>query len=76
MNNFAEEPPFSDIEDIKESSEKTNVSTSSIIDRLTETLVGNLCCLAILGMALMICYDVFARYLFNAPTTWVTEYSL
>ncbi|MCF8042476.1 MAG: TRAP transporter large permease subunit [Desulfarculaceae bacterium] len=39
-------------------------------------LVGAFCGLATLGMVLIISYEVVCRYLFNSPTTWVTEYSL
>lgn len=38
--------------------------------------VGLLCGLAILAMVLVISYEVVARYLFNEPTSWVSEYSL
>ncbi|RJX33366.1 MAG: TRAP transporter large permease subunit [Desulfarculus sp.] len=38
--------------------------------------VGAFCGLATLGMVLIIAYEVVCRYLFNNPTSWVTEYSL
>lgn len=38
--------------------------------------MGVICAVAVLAMALIISYEVVARYIFNSPTTWVTEYSL
>jgi tripartite ATP-independent transporter DctM subunit len=38
--------------------------------------VGILCGISILAMVLIISFEVIARYLFNNPTSWVTEYSL
>ncbi len=38
--------------------------------------VGVICGIAILGMVLIISFEVISRYLFNSPTSWVTEYSL
>ena len=44
--------------------------------RLTEgatTLSGIVSALGLLAMIGVICYEVFARYVFNAPTSWVSE---
>ena len=44
--------------------------------RLTEgatSLSGVVSALALLAMIGVICYEVFARYVFNAPTSWVAE---
>ncbi|MCB2192654.1 MAG: TRAP transporter large permease subunit [Deltaproteobacteria bacterium] len=52
---------------------------SSVLTRLMDRLsegVGAFCGLATLGMVLIISYEVVCRYLFNSPTSWVTEYSL
>ncbi len=38
--------------------------------------VGLVCGAGVLAMMLMISYEVVARYVFNSPTSWVTEYSL
>jgi tripartite ATP-independent transporter DctM subunit len=38
--------------------------------------VGLICGVGMLAMVLMMSYEVIARYVFNAPTSWVTEYSL
>lgn len=38
--------------------------------------VGILCGVSILVMVLIISFEVVSRYLFNNPTSWVTEYSL
>jgi hypothetical protein len=37
--------------------------------------VGLICGVGMLAMVLMMSYEVIARYVFNAPTSWVTEYS-
>lgn len=37
---------------------------------------GAICGIAILGLVFIISFEVIARYLFNSPTSWVTEYSL
>jgi tripartite ATP-independent transporter DctM subunit len=34
---------------------------------------GFLSALGLLVMAGIVCYEIFARYLFNAPTSWITE---
>jgi TRAP-type mannitol/chloroaromatic compound transport system permease small subunit len=44
------------------------------IDGFTN-VTGNLISLAMALLVAMICYEVFARYLFNAPTAWVYESS-
>lgn len=36
---------------------------------------GALATVALLLMALSMCYEIFSRYLFNAPTAWATEIS-
>jgi len=38
-------------------------------------LSGALATAALLGMALSMCYEIFSRYVFNAPTAWATEIS-
>lgn len=45
------------------------------IDGLSEG-AGLVCGLGVLTMVLIISYEVVARYLFNEPTSWVSEYSL
>jgi TRAP-type mannitol/chloroaromatic compound transport system permease small subunit len=45
-----------------------------VIDRFTNA-TGNLISLAMALLVAIICYEVFARYLFNAPTVWVYESS-
>ena len=50
-----------------------------LIDRIVTPVSkggGIVCGVGMLAMVLMISYEVVARYLFNAPTSWVTEYSL
>ena len=47
----------------------------SVLDRIS-TGAGAICGISILIMMLIISYEVVARYLFNSPTSWVTEYSL
>lgn len=42
------------------------------IEGLTEG-VGGLAALVIIPLVLATCYEVFARYLFNAPTIWAFE---
>ena len=42
------------------------------IDALTDT-AGLLSAAAVIGMMGIICYEVISRYVFNAPTYWVTE---
>jgi TRAP-type C4-dicarboxylate transport system permease small subunit len=34
------------------------------------------CSLAIVGMGITVTYEIIARYLFNAPTTWAQEISI
>ncbi len=45
------------------------------LDRLNQVL-GLVCCFPILAMVFMISFEVVSRYVFNSPTSWVTEYSL
>jgi TRAP-type mannitol/chloroaromatic compound transport system permease small subunit len=45
-----------------------------IIDRFTDS-IGKLIALSMALLVGMISYEVFARYLFNAPTAWVYESS-
>lgn len=57
---------------------EASLSTSPlcrISDRISQW-VGYICGLAVLAMVLIISFEVVARYLFNSPTSWVTEYSL
>ncbi len=77
MNELAEEQSttYRDTKAIKKSIQKGRLPISGFLDRLSG-FVGIICCLAILGMVLMISYEVIARYFFNEPTSWVTEYSL
>lgn len=44
------------------------------VDRLS-TFVGKAFAWLIVGLTLAICYEVFARYLFRAPTTWAFDVS-
>jgi TRAP-type mannitol/chloroaromatic compound transport system permease small subunit len=44
------------------------------IDRFTDT-IGRFLALAMILLVLMMTYEVFARYLFRAPTIWVYESS-
>ncbi|NKC31891.1 TRAP transporter small permease subunit [Falsiroseomonas selenitidurans] len=44
------------------------------IDKLS-AFIGKLFAWLILALTLSICYEVFARYLFRAPTTWVFDAS-
>jgi len=44
------------------------------IDRFSD-LTGKLISLSMLYLVATICYECFARYLFNAPTVWVLESS-
>ena len=43
-----------------------------LIDAVSD-LTGVASALAVLWMVGIVCYEVFSRYLFNSPTTWVTE---
>lgn len=45
-----------------------------LIDALSRGLFW-LCAFVILAMALMVAYEVIARYFFGSPTIWVTEIS-
>lgn len=36
---------------------------------------GRLATMVLLAMALVMCYEIFSRYAFNAPTSWATEIS-
>ncbi|MBU2510700.1 TRAP transporter large permease subunit [bacterium] len=53
----------------------TDYSITRVLD-LASNSMGIVSCFAILAMVLMISYEVLSRYLFNEPTSWVTEYSL
>src|SRR5262245_28580837 len=44
------------------------------IDRIS-SLAGFIASIALGGMAIVVCYEVISRYVFNSPTTWVTEVS-
>ena len=44
------------------------------VDRLSQA-IGYLSAGLLLAMLGMICFDVFMRYVLNAPTTWATEIS-
>ena len=50
-------------------------SVVKVLDALSNG-VGVLCGFCILAMMLIISYEVASRYIFNSPTSWVTEYSL
>jgi len=43
-----------------------------VIERLTEG-IGSLAALVIIPLVLATCYEVFARYVFGAPTIWAFE---
>ena len=45
------------------------------LERLAAALAGPLAAAAVLGMVAMVTFEVTARSLFNAPTSWVTEFS-
>ena len=34
---------------------------------------GFLSALGLLGMTSIVCFEIFSRYIFNAPTSWITE---
>ena len=40
---------------------------------LISGLAGFVAALALAAMAVIVCFEVVSRYLFNSPTTWVTE---
>lgn len=42
------------------------------IERLTDA-VGGIAALVVIPLALATCYEVFVRYVFNAPTIWAFE---
>ena len=44
------------------------------IDRISAS-AGFIASVALAIMTIVVCYDVISRYIFNAPTTWVTEVS-
>jgi tripartite ATP-independent transporter DctM subunit len=44
------------------------------IDRIS-AFAGAIASVALAAMTVIVCYEVIARYVFNAPTTWVTEIS-
>src|SRR5262245_38999485 len=44
------------------------------IDRISAS-AGFIAAVALAIMTLVVCYEVVSRYLFNSPTTWVTEIS-
>jgi TRAP-type mannitol/chloroaromatic compound transport system permease small subunit len=46
----------------------------SAVDRFS-TFIGKAFAWMIVGLTLAICYEVFARYLFRAPTTWAFDVS-
>ena len=49
-------------------------STIRAIDRFSD-VTGKVISLSMLYLVATICYECFARYLFNAPTVWVQESS-
>ena len=44
------------------------------IDRISAS-AGFIASVALAIMTIVVCYEVISRYVFNAPTTWVTEVS-
>jgi tripartite ATP-independent transporter DctM subunit len=44
------------------------------IDRIS-AFAGFIASVALAVMTIVVCYEVISRYIFNAPTTWVTEVS-
>ena len=60
--------------DVKAPSGASSPFTESV--DLLSHWVGILCGMSILAMVLIIGFEVISRYLFNNPTSWVTEYSL
>lgn len=51
---------------------RTEFSFIRLIDRLSLG-TGAVSALALLAMTGIVCFEIFARYVLNAPTTWVTE---
>ena len=49
-------------------------SILKVIDSISEWS-GKIVSFAVIAFALVILYEVFARYIFNAPTTWALEIS-
>jgi len=54
---------------------KRTWETSAKIVELLAIGGGGLSAIIIIGMSIIITYEVVMRYVFNAPTNWVTEYS-
>lgn len=46
---------------------------SRLIDRMTDWIGGYILALLILPLLYVVCHEVFARYLFGAPTDWSYE---
>ena len=54
----------------------SNARSASAVVRgidLISALAGFVAALALAAMTIIVCYEVVLRYLFNSPTTWVTE---
>jgi TRAP-type mannitol/chloroaromatic compound transport system permease small subunit len=52
---------------------KALVTTVRVIDRVVGEWSGRLFAWLVIPMMLGLCYEVFARYLFNAPTIWAYD---
>ena len=55
--------------------EKVDGNLGPWIARLN-SLSGGAAAICILAIAVIICYEIVSRFLFNAPTTWVLEISV
>jgi tripartite ATP-independent transporter DctM subunit len=51
-----------------------NAPVVRVIDRIS-AFAGLISSVALAAMTLVVCYEVISRYVFNEPTTWVTEVS-
>ena len=51
-----------------------NAPVVRVIDRIS-IFAGFIASLALAAMTLVVCFEVISRYVFNEPTTWVTEIS-
>jgi TRAP-type C4-dicarboxylate transport system permease small subunit len=55
--------------------EKLDSNLGPWIERLN-SLSGGAAAICIFAIAVIICYEIVSRFLFNAPTTWVLEISV
>lgn len=58
---------------MNENTERRMRRVVRFIDAISDWIGGNVLALFTLGLLFVVCYEVFSRYIFDAPTNWAFE---